>query len=113
MPTNGELKYFKLGKYRPKWIDFMIDNWVAEDVIDSNVIPDCCDNMNIEVVEVGGILKYMCTNCESMRPELDWVQEFILVLFVEDDVGGRIDLNINVQGVLCIRVVRNENKFFK
>ena len=53
-----------------------------DNIVDDDFIPVCCDNMSIEIVTaiipgiIGGkkeskVLQHICTNCGSMRPELD------------------------------------------
>ena len=45
-------------------------NWF-DDIANDTFIPACCDNPTVELVLIREEYFHMCTNCESMRPELD------------------------------------------
>lgn len=40
-------------------------------IVYSDFIPQCCDNPTVELVVMDNELVNMCTNCGSLRPELD------------------------------------------
>lgn len=48
-----------------------MDSGPIDYIVDDEVIPACCNTMSIELIEIEGILKHVCSNCDSMRPELD------------------------------------------